>query len=65
MPTLAELRSRYSSSAPVGRRPTTTEEMLVSDARSQMTPKDAVEQKLGAVLRRSGLQRGLVSETAE
>jgi hypothetical protein len=65
MPTLTELRSRYPKSTFPTDRPLSGEEMLVSDSRCQMTPKQAVEQKLGAALRRAELRRAPAAPGAD
>jgi hypothetical protein len=53
MPSLAELRRRFDSSQP-GPLQSYSDEALVTDARSRLTPAQMVEQKLLFVLRKDG-----------
>jgi len=52
MPTLAELRSRYTTDQEIGSSGVNAEEVLVSDVRGQLSPAQMVERKLRHVLPR-------------
>jgi hypothetical protein len=57
MPSLTDLRRRFPSAAETHERATASEEMLVSDARSQLTPMQVVDRKLSVELSREQQRR--------
>jgi hypothetical protein len=52
MPTLVELRSRFASQRDFDPVVSGTDEVLVADVRSRLTPAQIVEQKLRSLLRK-------------